>query len=289
MRGIGKKIKQEPFIENPNYLEDHDRDAIKNLKKAEQIYERDKNKGFTKAELNRSKDFSNEVAKVFAEKAKDYEKVEKEMLDLNDQIADIFIETDGKLSPEQEDRAYELYSQKVRIAEKSLESLDDVTKNLNEVFKDHEGDFLNKDSLNLVKNFEDTKKDLRSVRRLVRDKKIDNILTQGRSDLSKDYKSLNLSRDLSKLSKKELNSLKNDINKWKKSKNELMGNENIYLEKEFIHFHNDKYNKLSDLTDVLQKTENFLDNKLLDIEKLLSIEKNLDNKEKNTKDINVER
>ena len=62
-----------------------------------------------------------------------------------------------------------------------------------------------------------------------------------------------------------------------------------YLEKEFIHCHNDKYNKLSDLTDVLQKTENFLDNKLLDIENLLSIEKNLDNKEKNTKDINVER
>ncbi|MBS6535398.1 hypothetical protein [Peptoniphilus harei] len=284
-----KENGKEAFIENPNYLEDHDRESIKNLKNAEEIYERDKDKGFTKAELNRSKDFSNDVAKVFANHTKDYQEVEKKISTIDDEIMNIFDEANGDLSPEQEDKAYELYNQKVEIAGKSLDKLDDVTKDLNKVFKEYEGDFLNKESLEAVRSFEDTKKDLRAVKRLVRDKQVDKTLGEDRNKLSKEYKSLNLSRDLSKLDKKELESLKDDINKWKESKNKLMDNDNIYLEKEFIHFHNDKYNELSDLTDVLNKTENFLTNKLSDIDNLLVKEKNIDNIEKSTKDINVER
>lgn len=284
-----KENGKEAFIENPNYLEDHDRESIKNLKNAEEIYERDKDKGFTKAELNRSKDFSNDVAKVFANHTKDYQEVEKKISTIDDEIMNIFDEANGDLSPEQEDKAYELYNQKVEIAGKSLDKLDDVTKDLNKVFKEYEGDFLNKESLETVRSFEDTKKDLRAVKRLVRDKQVDKTLGEDRNKLSKEYKSLNLSRDLSKLDKKELESLKDDINKWKESKNKLMDNDNIYLEKEFIHFHNDKYNELSDLTDVLNKTENFLTNKLSDIDNLLVKEKNIDNIEKSTKDINVER
>lgn len=284
-----KENGKEAFIENPNYLEDHDRESIKNLKNAEEIYERDKDKGFTKAELNRSKDFSNDVAKVFANHTKDYQEVEKKISTIDDEIMNIFDEANGDLSPEQEDKAYELYNQKVEIAGKSLDKLDDVTKDLNKVFKEYEGDFLNKESLEAVRSFEDTKKDLRAVKRLVRDKQVDKTLGEDRNKLSKEYKSLNLSRDLGKLDKKELESLKDDINKWKESKNKLMDNDNIYLEKEFIHFHNDKYNELSDLTDVLNKTENFLTNKLSDIDNLLVKEKNIDNIEKSTKDINVER
>ena len=284
-----KENGKEAFIENPNYLEDHDRESIKNLKNAEEIYERDKDKGFTKAELNRSKDFSNDVAKVFANHTKDYQEVEKKISTIDDEIMNIFDEANGDLSPEQEDKAYELYNQKVEIAGKSLDKLDDVTKDLNKVFKEYEGDFLNKESLEAVRSFEDTKKDLRAVKRLVRDKQVDKTLGEDRNKLSKEYKSLNLSRDLSKLDKKELESLKDDINKWKESKNKLMDNDNIYLEKEFIHFHNDKYNELSDLTDILNKTENFLTNKLSDIDNLLVKEKNIDNIEKSTKDINVER
>lgn len=284
-----KENGKEAFIENPNYLEDHDRESIKNLKNAEEIYERDKDKGFTKAELNRSKDFSNDVAKVFANHTKDYQEVEKKISTIDDEIMNIFDEANGDLSPEQEDKAYELYNQKVEIAGKSLDKLDDVTKDLNKVFKEYEGDFLSKESLEAVRSFEDTKKDLRAVKRLVRDKQVDKTLGEDRNKLSKEYKSLNLSRDLSKLDKKELESLKDDINKWKESKNKLMDNDNIYLEKEFIHFHNDKYNELSDLTDVLNKTENFLTNKLSDIDNLLVKEKNIDNIEKSTKDINVER
>lgn len=284
-----KEKEKEAFIENPNYLEDHDRESIKNFKNAEEIYERDKDKGFTKAELNRSKDFSNDVAKVFANHTKDYQEVEKKISTIDDEIMNIFEEANGDLSPEQEDKAYELYNQKVEIAGKSLDKLDDVTKDLNKVFKEYEGDFLNKESLEAVRSFEDTKKDLRAVKRLVRDKQVDKTLDEDRNKLSKEYKSLNLSRDLSKLDKKELESLKDDINKWKESKNKLMDNDNIYLEKEFIHFHNDKYNELSDLTDVLNKTENFLTNKLSDIDNLLVKEKNIDNIEKSTKDINVER
>lgn len=284
-----KENGKEAFIENPNYLEDHDRESIKNLKNAEEIYERDKDKGFTKAELNRSKDFSNDVAKVFANHTKDYQEVEKKISTIDDEIMNIFDEANGDLSPEQEDKAYELYNQKVEIAGKSLDKLDDVTKDLNKVFKEYEGDFLNKESLEAVRSFEDTKKDLRSVKRLVRDKQVDKTLGEDRNKLSKEYKSLNLSRDLNKLNKKELESLKDNINKWKESKNKIMDSDNIYLEKEFIHFHNDKYNELSDLTDVLNKTENFLDNKLSDIDNLLVKEKNIDNIEKSTKDINVER
>lgn len=284
-----KENGKETFIENPNYLEDHDRESIKNFKNAEEIYERDKDKGFTKAELNRSKDFSNDVAKVFANHTKDYQEVEKKISTIDDEIMNIFDEANGDLSPEQEDKAYELYNQKVEIAEKSLDKLDDVTKDLNKVFKEYEGDFLNKESLEAVRSFEDTKKDLRAVKRLVRDKQVDKTLGEDRNKLSKEYKSLNLSRDLNKLDKKELESLKNNINKWKESKNKIMDSDNIYLEKEFIHFHNDKYNELSDLTDILNKTENFLDNKLSDIDNLLVKEKNIDNIEKSTKDINVER
>lgn len=284
-----KENGKEAFIENPNYLEDHDRESIKNLKNAEEIYERDKDKGFTKAELNRSKDFSNDVAKVFANHTKDYQEVEKKISTIDDEIMNIFDEANGDLSPEQEDKAYELYNQKVEIAKKSLDKLDDVTKDLNKVFKEYEGDFLNKESLEAVRSFEDTKKDLRAVKRLVRDKQVDKTLGEDRNKLSKGYKSLNLSRDLRKLDKKELESLKDNINKWKESKNKIMDSDNIYLEKEFIHFHNDKYNELSDLTDILNKTENFLDNKLSDIDNLLVKEKNIDNIEKSTKDINVER
>lgn len=284
-----KENGKEAFIENPNYLEDHDRESIKNLKNAEEIYERDKDKGFTKAELNRSKDFSNDVAKVFANHTKDYQEVEKKISTIDDEIMNIFDEANGDLSPEQEDKAYELYNQKVEIAGKSLDKLDDVTKDLNKVFKEYEGDFLNKESLEAVRSFEDTKKDLRAVKRLVRDKQVDKTLGEDRNKLSKEYKSLKLSRDLSKLDKKKLESLKDNINKWKESKNKIMDSDNIYLEKEFIHFHNDKYNELSDLTDVLNKTENFLDNKLSDIDNLLVKEKNIDNIEKSTKDMNVER
>lgn len=284
-----KESGKETFIENPNYLEDHDRESIKNFKKAEEIYEKDKDKKFSKAELNRSEDFSNEVAKVFANQTKDYQNVEKEISQIDDKIMDIFDEAKGDLSPEQEERAYELYVQKVKITEKSLDKLDDVTKDLNKVFKEYEGDFLNKESLEAVRSFEDTKKDLRAVKRLVRDKQVDKTLGEDRNKLSKEYKSLKLSRDLNKLDKNELESLKDDINEWKESKNKLMDNENIYLEKEFIHFHNDKYNELSDLTDVLNKTENFLNNKLSDIDNLLVKEKNIDNIEKSTKDINIER
>lgn len=284
-----KENGKETFIENPNYLEDHDRESIKNFKNAEEIYERDKDKGFTKAELNRSKDFSNDVAKVFANHTKDYQEVEKKISTIDDEIMNIFDEANGDLSPEQEDKAYELYNQKVEIAKKSLDKLDDVTKDLNKVFKEYEGDFLNKESLEAVRSFEDTKKDLRAVKRLVRDKQVDKTLGEDRNKLSKGYKSLNLSRDLRKLDKKELESLKDNINKWKESKNKIMDSDNIYLEKEFIHFHNDKYNELSDLTDILNKTENFLDNKLSDIDNLLVKEKNIDNIEKSTKDINVER
>lgn len=284
-----KENGKETFIENPNYLEDHDRESIKNFKNAEEIYERDKDKGFTKAELNRSKDFSNDVAKVFANHTKDYQEVEKKISTIDDEIMNIFDEANGDLSPEQEDKAYELYNQKVEIAGKSLDKLDDVTKDLNKVFKEYEGDFLNKESLEAVRSFEDTKKDLRSVKRLVRDKQVDKTLGEDRNKLSKEYKSLKLSRDLNKLDKKELESLKDNINKWKESKNKIMDSDNIYLEKEFIHFHNDKYNELSDLTDILNKTENFLDNNLSDIDNLLVKEKNIDNIEKSTKDINVER
>ena len=284
-----KESSKEAFVENPNYLEDHDREAIKNFTTAEEIYENNKDKKLSKAELNRSEDFSNDIAKVFANKTKDYQKVEKEISEIDDKIMDIFDEAKGNLSPEQEEKAYELYTQKIKIAEKSLDKLDDVTKDLNKVFKEYEGDFLNKESLEAVRSFEDTKKDLRAVKRLVRDKQVDKTLGEDRNKLSKEYKSLNLSRDLIKLDKEELESLKDDINKWKESKNKLMDMDNIYLEKEFIHFHNDKYNELSDLTDSSNKTENFLDIKLSDIDNLLSKEKNIDNIEKSTKDINVER
>ncbi len=284
-----KKTNKEPFVENPNYLEDHDREAIKNLNMAEEIYEKDKNKAFTKAEYNRAEDFSNEVAKVFKENYGQYEKAEKEMSAIDNEIADIFTENDGNLSKEQENKFNELYDKKVDLSNKYLDKLDNITKELNEVFKEHEGDFLKKDVINTLKTFENLKKDLRASKRLERDNLIDATLGEGRNNLSKEYKKMDLSRDLTKLDKNDLESLKNDINKWKESRSKLMDSKDIFLEKEFIHFHNNKYNELRDLSDTLNKTENFLDNKLSEIDNILSKEKNINSIEKNTKDINVER
>lgn len=286
---VEKNKEKESFIENPNYLDEHDREAIKNLNKAEKIYEKDKDKSFSKAEINRSNDFSKDIAKVFAEQNKYYQDVENKLNDINDEITSIFTEAKGELNKEQEDKVYNLYLEKVDLTNQSLDKLDDITRDLNKVFKEHEGDFLNKESIDIVKNFEDSKKDLRSVKRLTRDLEVDKTLNEGRQNLSKKYKKLDLSRDLSKLNKDELKTLKDDINNWKKDKGQLLDSDNIFLEKEFIHFHNDKYNNLSDLTDVLKKTENYLDNKLSEIDGLLSKELNKDNLEKNTEDISFER